>query len=290
MKVEKISESQLESRAIELKKQAKTPRSRSKTRSKPAHPATQAVETNYAEGIISLDQINLQGCMKKVNEVSIEMIRRFIPSKDGNMTLTRSTDKKVFSITNFDRYDPSDKFFLFQAWRINLKKWLPHSGSLDKLNEGLNQYFKKVVNNFEKLVQVQLVCQCHYVLLEYVEKELTNDEMDALVMKIFKYSRSGANEQGATSEDKVRRKVKKYVFFNVDTGEILFEYGGINKKTYTGTNPDIQALLFDPENINQDQKKIFELSLKIKEIKEEKFKSRLVFYYTGDFLNENLKE
>jgi hypothetical protein len=51
--------------------------------------------------------------MKKINETSLNMNHRFQESKDGNMTLTRSTDKKVFSIVNFDKYDPNDKYFKF---------------------------------------------------------------------------------------------------------------------------------------------------------------------------------
>ena len=49
-------------------------------------------------------------------------------------------------------------------------------------------------------------------------------------------------------------------------------------------------MLFDPEISKPEDKTIFELSLQIKEIKEEKFRSNLVFYYTGDFLNEQVKE
>jgi hypothetical protein len=79
------------------------------------------------------------------------------------MTLTRSTDKRVFSIVNFDNYDPNDKFFKFAAWKGNLKPWLPKTGSMEALNEGLNQYYKKVINNFDKLVSIQLVGQCNYV-------------------------------------------------------------------------------------------------------------------------------
>jgi hypothetical protein len=202
--------------------------------------------------------------MKKINEVSLQMNHRFLCSQDGNMTLTRSTDKKVFSIVNFDMYDPNDKFFKFGAWRINLKPWLPHTGSLDALNEGLNQYYKKVINNFDKLISVQLVGQCHYVKLEYVEKELTNEEMDALVMKIFKYNRASVEEQATTTPGGgviVRRKVTKYVFFDVTTGEIVFQYGGINKKTYTGQVEEINSLIFNTETSKIDDKKIYELSL-----------------------------
>lgn len=75
-------------------------------------------------------------------------------------------------------------------------------------------------------------------------------------------------------------------FFDVNTGDILFEYGGINKKSYTGNVEEIKNMLFDPETNKPENKTIFELSLQVKEVKEEKFRSNLVFYYCGDFLNE----
>lgn len=72
------------------------------------------------------------------------------------------------------------------------------------------------MNNFEKLVSVQLVNNCHMVKLEYIEQELTSEEMDALVMKIFKYNRAknDADEGMITpgGGQKIRRKVVKYVF------------------------------------------------------------------------------
>jgi len=71
---------------------------------------------------------------------------------------------------------------------------------MDLLNEGLNKYYKKVVNNFEKLISVQLVNSCTMAKLEYVEMELTNEEMDALLTKIFKYNRASPEEaQGMTT-------------------------------------------------------------------------------------------
>jgi hypothetical protein len=170
---------------------------------------------------------------------------------------------------NFDIYDPNDKFFKFGAWRVNLKPWLPQTGLMEALNEGLNQYYKKVINNFDKLISVQLVGQCHYVKLEYVEKELTKEEMDILVMKIFKYNRASSNEQAETNHGEginVRRKATKYVFFDVSTGEIVFQYGGINKKIYTGQVEEINSLLYDHENSNTEDETIYELSLQVKEI------------------------
>jgi hypothetical protein len=102
------------------------------------------------------------------------------------------------------------------------------------------------------------------VKLEYIEQELTSEEMDALVMKIFKYNRAKTEDEGMTTPgggEKFRRKVVKYVFFDVNTGDILFEYGGINKKSYTGNVEEIKNMLFDPEKSKPDDKTIFELSL-----------------------------
>ena len=56
---------------------------------------------------------------------------------NGNMTLTRSRDKRVVSLVNFDRHDPFGDYFKLMAWTIKLKPW-PIS---QKLNNGLNEYF-----------------------------------------------------------------------------------------------------------------------------------------------------
>ena len=81
---------------------------------------------------------------------------------------------------------------------------------------------------------------------------------------------------------------RKYVIFDVETGKVVFEYGGVNKKYYTGYNKKITTLI-DPSP-EKDETKIYELGLHFKEIREEKFKPKMCFYYTGDFLNEDLKK
>jgi len=57
MKHENLSDELLEQRAIDQKKLSKTPRNRSKSKGRQSS-AFKNVETNYAEGIISLYQIN----------------------------------------------------------------------------------------------------------------------------------------------------------------------------------------------------------------------------------------
>ena len=56
-------------------------------------------------GIIALYKVTSSGGLKRMNEVNIQMGRNFFPSKDGNMTLTRSYDKRWISLVNFDKND-----------------------------------------------------------------------------------------------------------------------------------------------------------------------------------------
>jgi hypothetical protein len=51
------------------------------------------------------------------------MGRKFFSSENGNMVLTRSKDKKIISLTNFDPYDDHGKYFKIAAWTIKLKKF-----------------------------------------------------------------------------------------------------------------------------------------------------------------------
>jgi len=54
MKMENLSEAQLEQRAIEHRKLTKTPRNRSKSKGRQTSSSTKNVDTSYAEGILSL--------------------------------------------------------------------------------------------------------------------------------------------------------------------------------------------------------------------------------------------
>ena len=48
------------------------------------------------------------------------MGRNFFPSKNGNMMLTRSRDKRRFSLTNFDPNDPNKEYFKTLSWTTSL--------------------------------------------------------------------------------------------------------------------------------------------------------------------------
>jgi hypothetical protein len=59
--------------------------------------------------------------MIRLNETSVSMMgRKFYESKDGNMTLIRSTDKRCISLVNFEPDNSNDNFFKLLAWTIKL--------------------------------------------------------------------------------------------------------------------------------------------------------------------------
>ena len=66
------------------------------------HTRFQDNEDMMAEAILALYKITKQGKMMRHNSITMSMGKKFFPSKNGNMTLTRSKDKKVISVVNFD--------------------------------------------------------------------------------------------------------------------------------------------------------------------------------------------
>lgn len=77
------------------------------------------------------------------------------------------------------------------------------------------------------------------------------------------------------------RKAKKYLFFNVQTGEIVFEYGGIRDNTV--------QLQFQEANGTVRELKVYKLGLEIKEIRETNFNPEISLMFCGDYLNEEVK-
>jgi hypothetical protein len=69
------------------------------------------------------------------------MGRKYFPAKNGNMMLTRSKDKKVISLVNFDRDNEMGEYFKVLAWTNKLKMFSPND-HYEILNSGLNMYFE----------------------------------------------------------------------------------------------------------------------------------------------------
>ena len=102
--------------------------------------------------------------------------------------------------------------------------------------------------------------------METVKRELSEQQEYELLMQQLK---DKIYAEGGTAKDTERlndnflsrntpRKAKKFVFFKVTTGELVFEYGGIQTPFVT-------------KNCNDKEVKIYELGCLVKEIREEDF-------------------
>ena len=96
------------------------------------------------------------------------MGRKFFPSLNGNMVLTRSKDKKVVSLTNFDRESTNGDYFKTLAWTIKLKVF-ETADEFELLNSGMNQYFNTIKDTFDELIEVSFVGNSKFVQLVYME-------------------------------------------------------------------------------------------------------------------------
>ena len=90
----------------------------------------------YNLGIIGLYKVAPSGGLKRLDECPIKMgNRNFYPSRDGNMTLTRSYDKRLISLLNFSQDDEEQKYFQLKAWTTKLEPWaISDDVTLHKVN------------------------------------------------------------------------------------------------------------------------------------------------------------
>jgi hypothetical protein len=57
------------------------------------------------EGMLVLYGVNDRGGLRRITETELKMGRKFKESRNGNMMLTRSKNKKLISLVNFDLLD-----------------------------------------------------------------------------------------------------------------------------------------------------------------------------------------
>ena len=93
------------------------------------------------------------------------------------MVLTRSKDKKVISLTNFDEFDQRKEYFKIQAWTIKLQKIVPPD-NFEQLNRAMNKYYESVKSSFDTLIEIAFVGGClyqetghRYVEFKYLESK-----------------------------------------------------------------------------------------------------------------------
>jgi len=72
------------------------------------------------------------------------------------MTLTRSRDKSIISLTHFEKYDSKANHFKILAWTTKLQPWKVN----DALIEGLNQYYETYSSSINSIEEIQFCGQC----------------------------------------------------------------------------------------------------------------------------------
>ena len=161
-------------------------------------------ETVMLEGFLSLYKVSKNGGMKRISQSNIKMGRKFRPSKDGNMTLTRSYDKQIISIVNFDQSSHDSQYFKIKAWFCDLQEYhfdiedyTKFEETNKKLHEAINDYYEFKKDVFSELISVTFCNRCKWVELVYKEDLQLEEEVFC----------------------------KKFAYFDVKTGEFLFEYG-----------------------------------------------------------------
>ena len=105
--------------------------------------------------------------MQRIHEVPIHMGRTYFPSKDGNMTLTRSKDSKLISLVNFNANEPHGDHFKIMAWTTKLVPFKINQ----ELNEGMNHYYATVKKNFDSMVEICFMGRNEYVMMIYFESQ-----------------------------------------------------------------------------------------------------------------------
>ena len=98
-------------------------------------------EKPMVEAILAIYKVTAVGGMQRSNQCNVKMGRKYFPAKNGNMMLTRSKDKKVISLVNFDRDNEKGEYFKVLAWTNKLKMFSPND-HYEILNSGLNMYFE----------------------------------------------------------------------------------------------------------------------------------------------------
>ena len=73
-----------------------------------------------------------------------------------------------------------------------------------------------------------------------------------------------------------QRKARRYVFFDVETGEVRLNYGGVHEPLKV-------------TNVNNEDVEVYELGLRIKEIRENDFESKIFFFMCGNLWEKEVR-
>lgn len=91
-----------------------------------------------AQGILCLYTVNPEGGLMKRMETDVRMGRKFMKPKGGNMSLTRSKDRRLVSITNFEKDNAKGDYFRVYAWSTRMLRQVEVS---ERLRASMNRYY-----------------------------------------------------------------------------------------------------------------------------------------------------
>lgn len=92
------------------------------------------------QGILCQYIVNPEGGIMKQMETDVKMGRKFMKPQGGNMSLTRSKDRKLISITNFEKDNPNRDYFRMYAWSTKMFRQIEVSM---RLHFSMNNYYFK---------------------------------------------------------------------------------------------------------------------------------------------------
>jgi len=114
------------------------------------------------------------------------------------------------------------------------------------------------------------------------EKQAYEKEIDEIKARNGGDKNKSSAGQESFQKRSTPRRARKYVFFEVATGLVVFQYGGVNLP--------MEATVERNNGKEEADIDVFELGLLVKEIREEAFNPQLVFFFAGDFMDDEIKK
>lgn len=103
--------------------------------------------------------------MTKRCEVNANMGRKLLKPYLGNMSLTRSRDRKIVSVTNFEKDNKDGQYFRVYAWQVINLKTVEISEAFHKC---INQYYVENRDIFGEVIEVSFCDKKRLIQLIYV--------------------------------------------------------------------------------------------------------------------------
>ena len=117
------------------------------------------------------------------------------------------------------------------------------------------------------------------VYIESKPRSLQEQQDYEISMK-SKWEKSTTRRAGANNFSELKhlpRRAKKYVIFDAETGEVVFEYGGVQNKRISVSNANNQMV------------EIYELGMMIQQIRDNDYRPEFYFFLAGDFWDKAFK-